>query len=543
MAIPLSPSLMWFTSYLAIHQDLRLLAFSFVILVAALLAAGRRTRPLIVARTAVAVLALAIVGFCYAGRRIVMQGFDLVRDEQMVTFDAFVYRHGHLVWPFPSEWRPEAEALNWTFMYGVQHPVAWISSYLPGNALLHAAVGLFADPDLTAPILAGLCVPLIWSIARRLWPDESENPAIALLLLTVSGQFLITAMTTWAMTAHLFFNLVWLRFFLCNRRSTDFAALAVGAFATGLHQPIFHPLFVLPFGLLVLVRREWARVAIFSLGYVVIGLFWLAWPHWIEGLVSGGAPALASNGTGFAERAQGAVSESSNNLALMGGNLLRFVTWQNLAMLPLLGAAVPVIRRDPFVAALAGGIVLPVLAITVLLPWQGYGFGYRYLHPVLGNVALLGVYGWQNLAAIRQALRPAMLTVAAGGLLLMLPRQLVFAHGFVSANAEASRRIDASGADYLIVNPADGFGYANIVFNLPDLANRPIRLQSDKVRDHRGLAARICHPGVIVAFPGNSFFRENSDYFGMEPLDRAAQTFAKYRGFYEQAGCKVIVLG
>lgn len=542
-AIPLSPARMWLTGYIAIHQDLRLLALSFVILVAALLAAGRRTRPLVVSRTAVAALAMATVGFCYAGRRLVLQDFDLVRDEQMVAFDAFVYRHGHLVWPIPTEWQADASALNLTFMYAVEHPVAWISSYLPGNALLHAAVGLFVDPGLTNPILAGLCVPLVWSLARRLWPEDPDNPAIALLILVVSGQFLITAMTTWAMTAHLFFNLVWLRLFLCNRRSTDFAALAIGAFATGLHQPLFHPMFVVPFGLLVLGRREWLRVGIFGLGYILIGLFWLTWPHWIEGLVSGGAPALAGNGTDYVERAQGTISENAANLALMGGNLLRFVVWQNLAVLPLLGAAVPMVRRDPFIAALAGGIVLPVIAMTFLLPWQGYGFGYRYLHPVLGNVALLSVYGWQNLTALRQALRPAILALTAGGLFLVLPVQLMFAHGFVFANAEASRSIDASGADFFIVNPADGFGYANIVFNLPDLSNRPIRLQSDKIRDHKGLARRVCHVGVTVAFPGNAFFQENSDYFGMEPLDRAAQTAVKFRGFYEQAGCTIIVLG
>lgn len=532
----------WQTRYLAVIQDMRLLALCFGVIVAAILAAQFKCGALRLPKALVALLALAVTSLCYAGHRLVLRGYDLVRDEQMVAFDAFVYAHGKLVWPFPAPWRDEAAALNLVFMYPVDRPVAWISSYLPGNALLHALVGLVTDPGLTAPILAGLCVPVLWSIARRLWPKDAEAPLVALLLLVVSGQFLITAMTTWAMTAHLFFNLVWLRLFLSGRRGTDLAALAVGFFATGLHQPLFHPLFVLPFGLLLLARREWARAVLFGAGYALVGLFWLAWPHWIEALVAGPGSQLASNGTDFVNRAGATISQNADNLAIMGGNLLRFVTWQNIAMLPLLLAAVPVLRRIPIAAALAGGVVLPIVVITVLLPWQGYGFGYRYLHPVLGNAALLGVYGWRQLAPLHERLRPALLAASAGGLLVLVPVQSWFAHGMVEANAVASRTIDASGADYALLNPSDGFGYSNIVHNRPDLGNRPVRIQANLVRDHRRLAARICRPGVRIAMASDAFYRPNADHFGLPPSNLAAATQKRLRPTYEAAGCAVMVL-
>jgi hypothetical protein len=36
-------------------------------------------------------------------------------------------------------------------MLPVNHPAAWVSGYLPGNALLRAGVGLVADPAWTIP--------------------------------------------------------------------------------------------------------------------------------------------------------------------------------------------------------------------------------------------------------------------------------------------------------------------------------------------------------------------------------------------------------
>lgn len=531
-------SYMWQTRYLAVVQDLRLLALGFGIVVAATLASRFRCGPLALSVRGVALLVLAVVALCYLGRQYALLGYDLVRDEQMVAFDAFVYRHGQLVWLLPAMWREEAAALNLVFMYPVSHPVAWISTYLPGNALLHAAVGSVVDPGLTAPILAGLCIPVFWSIARRIWPDDAEAPVVAVLLLVISGQFLITAMTTWAMTAHLFFNLVWLRLFLANRRGADIAALAIGAFATGLHQPLFHPLFVMPFGILLLVQREWSRALLIGIGYALIGMFWLAWPHWIEALVAGPGSAFGS-GTNFAERAGDAIAHNADNLAMMGANLLRFLTWQNLALLPLMLAAVPVMRRVPLAAALAGGFIVPILAITVLLPWQGYGFGYRYLHPVLGNAVLLAVFGWRNLSALHDRLRPALITLCAGSLLVLLPTQLWFAHGIVFANSLASRTIDSSGADYALLNPSDGFGYSNLVINRPDLRNRPIRLQADNVRDHAALARRICHQDVSIAMATNAFYRPNADHFGLRPNDLADATRRRLGPIYEAAGCKI----
>lgn len=539
---PLSPTRISITNYLLRTQDIRLLAIGIGAVVAALLVSERSCRLPRVNAARLVVLSLATVIICYVGRLIAFKSYDLVRDEQMVAFDSFVYSHGRLVWPLPLDWRDEAAALNLAFMYPVDRPVAWISSYLPGNALLHALVGYFGDPGATSPIMAGISVAVLWSIARKIWPDDGDEPVVALLLLLASGQFLVTAMTTWAMTAHLLFNLIWLRLVLSERRSSDVLAIAVGFFATGLHQPLFHPMFVLPFGLLMLARREWSRVVIFGLGYAVIGIFWLSWPHWIEALVAGDVQVGVKNGTDYFDRAGGAILANTSNLSIMAANLLRFATWQNAALLPLMAAAWPIIRRNGFATALAAAVLLPVAVMTFLLPWQGYGFGYRYLHPVIGCAVLLAVYGWKNLREIREKLRPALIATTLVGLIFAFPAQLIFANGFISPSALASRTIEASGVQFALINPSDGVGYANLVYNSPDLKRGPVIIYADLVHNHSRLANRICRGGVRLGMATDEFYRPGSEFFNVPDLHRASRTLARFRKQYEAAGCTITEL-
>lgn len=279
---------------------------------------------------AVAFIALALLMFCYAGHYWILDGYDLSRDEQMAGFDMRIYAAHRLAWPLPTVWRGDAAALNLQFMLPVQHPVAWVSAYLPGNAMIRTLVGTIADPALTGPIYTALSVLLLWGCARRIWPQDKawdhEAATVALLLLVLSGQVLFTGMTAFAMPAHLFVNLLWLWLFLADRRRTDLVALAVGFVGTGLHQPLFHPLFVLPFLVLLLSkhywgRRRWGRLALFVGVYALIGAFWMWWPHYIHGLVAGPG-SVTDPGIGFIERLQSVVKQNDHPLPVMASNLL-----------------------------------------------------------------------------------------------------------------------------------------------------------------------------------------------------------------------------
>ena len=514
---------------------------SWLLLVAALIALAatwrieQRCAPL-TARRDVRVIALLLVLVCYAGHHLLLAGYAMSRDEQMALFDAGIFASGRLVAPLPDIWVAHAEALNTLFMLPVEHPVAWVSSYLPMNAVLHAPLGALAGP-----LLVGLGAIALHGCARTLWPSRPEAWLVALLLYLASGQILITGMTSYAMTAHLALNLVWLWLFLQRRTGTDLGALAVGFVATGLHQPIFHPLFAAPILVLLLTEKTWRRAALFAAGYAAICLFWLLWPGWMVGLVAGPDSVPAARGVDYLTRLVDVVrAGDSARLANMVANLLRFIAWQPIMLLPLVALARPVIRRGGLPAALAWGAALPVVVTLVVLPYQGHGFGYRYLHGVIGSLILLAVYGWIELGERLPLWRAAMVRVTLAGLAVLLPIQAWMAHGFYAPFARVSAAIDRSGADYAIVGAEDAPFVQDLVINRADLSNRPIRLLAEQVD---GLVIeQICRSGAAAVLVSDARLADIARYFGQEPEGDADTRNASLAPRLEAAGCRVTII-
>ena len=505
----------------------------------------RRAHPFTLSGQSVAVLALIMVAVTYAGHRWLLLGYDLGRDEQMATFDSWIYAHGRMAWPLPPGWQGDAGALNLLFMLPVARPVAWVSAYLPGNAGLRAAVGLLADPALTGPLLTGLSVALTWGCARRLWPETREAGVVAMALLALSGQVVMAGMSAFAMPTHLAANLLWLWLFLADRRRHDLAALAVGVFATGIHQPLFHPLFVAPWLVVLLVERRWARLALFVGAYLAIGLFWLAWPHLTLGWVTG-PHSLTDSGADYLSRLRDTLVLADQRWPIMAANLLRGLCWAPFALLalPLLGAGLA--RADRRVAALLAGVLIPLAVMALILPYQGHGFGYRYIHGVLGNIALLGGYGWRRLAAWHARLRPAVVAGAGLTALVALPLQAALAHRLYAPFAHASAALSGSGADYAIIGADDAPLALDLVLNRADLGNRPIRLSNGDIADIDVLARRICRPGtapaVAVALPTDALFAEIDTAFHTPPSGMANSRLSAQRALFAEAGCRVVVL-
>ena len=526
-------------------QDRWLLLLAAMIAAAAVLPLGR-VPTLAMPRHAPWAFAAALLLAGYAGHYLVLAGYDLSRDEQMASFDAWIYGHGRLAWPLPAKWQPDAEVLNLLFMLPVHHPVAWVSGYLPGNAMLRAGVGLVTgDPAWTAPLLTAFSVLALAGCARRLWPDDRETQAVALLLFMCAGSVWLMSMTAYALPAHLAANLGWLWLFLRDRRRTDLAALLVGALATGLHQPLFHPLFVAPWLLVLLAERRWGRFALFAVGYAVIALGWLAWPAVTHSLISGPLSSTDPTGTDFLSRFLDTVRQNDEHLPLMACNLLRFLAWQSALALPLLLAGIGAARlRDPQgrrAAALAAAVIGQVVVMAAILPYQGHGFGYRYLHGLAGSVALLGGFGWQALGVRQVWLRPVLARASVLGLVVTLPVQAWMAHALFAPFAAASARIDASGADYSVIGADDGPYALDLVLNRPDLGRRPIRLVAGEIVDIDALAFRLCHAArpVRVALPTGRFFAAMDAAFKASPTGQADARLADETRAFSAAGCVV----
>ena len=564
-------------------QDRWLLLLELALAAAALWAPLPARLPRIGPRAMVAI-AVLLVAVCWAGHWLVMRGYDLSRDEQMAVFDARIYAAGRMAWPLPVAWRPDAAMLNLLFMLPVDRPVAWVSAYLPGNSLLRAAVGLVVDPALTGPLLTAGSALLLWRIARRFWPEDDAAVSVSVLALVLSGQVVFAGMTAYAMPAHLFCTLLWLWLFLKDRAWADALAIAVAAFATGLHQPLFHPLMVAPWLIWLATQRgmgarRWGRLLVYGMAYAAVCGFWLWYPHWLHAVVSRAGSSTAT-GTGYLERLRDVLTTNHQNLAMMACNLVRFCTWQALPVVPLLVAGLwaALQTRDGRALALAAGFIAPIVFFAVALPYQGHGFGYRYVHQAMGNVALLAGFGWQalrpwqarlerddkkwvpvfviNHATTRNperddvsfkrhhALEAAVVRGFALGLVVLMPVQGWFTHGIYAPFAAASARIAGSGADYAIVGAGDGPYALDLVLNRPDLANRPIRLSAGEIDDSDALAARLCdgaHPGrVAVAMPDDSFFDDISAYFHAARMGAADARLPDQSRAFRQAGCRVI---
>lgn len=487
----------------------------------------------------VLVLAVALILVGYFGHFWLLSGYDMSRDEQMATFDAMVYGQGKLVQPVPPFWQGNIEVLNTLFMSVQSGSVAWLSSYLPVNSAVRALFGAVSAPELANPTLAALGAVALWRCVERLWPGDKAALAIALLFYGMSAQVLVTSMTSYAMTGHLALNLVWLALFLREDRWGDAGAIAVAFLATGLHQPVPHPLFAAPF-LLALGFANKRRGAAFVMAYALIGLFWLGWPQVIAPMLSvtGGA-AEAQNGDFIGRMVALFTHRDSLGLFETCANLLRFVAWQHVLAVPLALIGMMAARRDRVAMGLVGGVALTVLFMAVVLPYQGHGFGYRYLHGLIGNVALLAVYGWKRLEAHRATLQPVLLRTSLATVGLMLPLQAFFAHSFYAPYAEARMRILALEADYAVV-PVSGVAFAgDLVFNPPELDQKPILLM-EPLLYRAGFIGRLCEGAPVVAVVPAEFLEPIARYYSDKVSPQHTTQNANAAEQFVEAGCKVL---
>ena len=416
----------------------------------------------------------------WAGTYLLFDNYPLTRDEHMVVFDLAVFRSGRLAAPLPPEWRAYAAALTPDFLFHLPGNAAWVSSYMPVNAMLRTLFGMIADPALMNPVLAAAGAVATFDCARRLFPKSGGAQAVALLMYATSAQVLALAMTNYAMTGHLALNMIWLSLYLRGTRASHAGAIGIGFLAIGLHQIVFHPLFALPFIDHLRRQGQWRTAAVYCGCYALFGLFWISYPHLVA--LSAGLQTQTgmSGGGGFITNRvlPLLLHRDHRTVQLMVVNLLRFVTWENLALLPLLALSFGAIRRDESIARpLAYGILLTILAMAFLLPYQGHGWGYRYLHGLIGNCALLAAWGWRD-HCDRDEVRGFVRTASLATLFGSIPFLMWQAAAFVRPYAQADRTIGRINANMVVINADYSDFRVDQVRNLPDLTNRPIRLAS-----------------------------------------------------------------
>jgi hypothetical protein len=295
-----------------------------------------------------------------------------------------------------------------------------------------------------------------------------------------------------------------------------------------MHQLLFHPMFAGPFILQLWLDRRWRLASVYTVAYLGIGLFWTEYFQLQMRLV--GIPPQDAHSVGGAwmvDRLNEVLAKFRfENIGAMGLSLVRFVTWQNPLMAPLaLAGAAAAWRTGGVLRALILGIVLTLVAMLILVPSQTHGWGYRYMHGLLGSVALLAAWTWGRLTDVlpaerRKASEAAFAVAAALSLVVLTPIRAWQAHSYIAPYARANARIHEAPAQVVIIdnvgNP--GFDPGTVVRNDPWLRRWPKVMQlfymdPDMVRavcarysvliyDGRNAAADGVDTEPVVAPPG-----------------------------------------
>jgi hypothetical protein len=459
----------------------------------------------------VAGLALALLlGW---GAHALLYDFPLSRDEHMVAFDMAVYGKGRLAAPLAPQWRGYAEALVPAFLLNASEPDGLVSAYLPVNALLRLGFSQIADPVFLNPLLALAGGIALHDIARRQFIGEPRAVWVTLIVYALSSQMLVNAMTVYSMTGHMALNLIWLAAFLRGGRRGHAIAICTGALATGLHQVAFHSLFAAPFVLWRWRQGEWRTALLFGVAYVVIIGGWILFPllAGIHGAVQG------PNESRFFDRVVPLLLHRDPlTVSWMMLNLVRFVAWQHLALLPLFVAAFRAASRDRGGAVpMLAGIILTTTFVGFVLPFQGHGWGYRYLQPCLGSFALLAGIGYQQLRDEAPARTDGVVIVLTLATLLgSVPLLIGQARAFTRPHVLLDRHIAAQKTDFVLVDTEprtptiDGRWAVNAVDevrNDPDLTNRPLRFSSRALDGP--MVAELCRRGTVSSVDWHDMHR------------------------------------
>lgn len=444
----------------------------------------------------------------WAGTYLIMLDYPLTRDEHMVAFDGANFAAGRLAALLPADWHGYAEALVPNFLITAEGWKVMASAYLPVNAMMRAVFGLLLDPALMNPLLVSIGLVVLWSLARKIFSEDNCAVWVTMLTFLLSAQLLTNAMTHYAMTSHVVFNLVWLALHLRGGTRAHALAMVVGFLSIGLHQPIFHPLFAGPILLGLLWQKRLGLFAIYAAVYAAALLFWFSYPVLVVDSLG-----LNRSDEGSAAGAVGFITErivpllsriDPSVLQLMLANLLRAIAWNAAYLLPLLlVVAVGWRQIDALGKQLLASLVLTIFVISILLPYQGHGWGYRYIHALIGPLCLLAGYGWR---LIPQGQRPA----AQGGIValavvsvLALPFQWWSSHSFIEAHLKLYDIAKSQQTDFVIVDSEMPSHAVDEVRNLPDLSNRPLLFSSREM--DRAMMDELCKRGTLVVLTREDF--------------------------------------
>lgn len=443
-----------------------------------------RAAPAIPSGWAIALAVVMAVVAARIGRDLIFHGYSPSRDELMVEMAGAYFAAGRIGWPIPPEWVEHARAIQPEFFspYGAGH--VWTSIYLPVHAAIRGGFVRLGDGDWAAPVTLGIGYLALWDVARQLFPDRRDARALVMILALTSVQLVATAMTPYAMTSHFALDTLWLALILRGGAVAGGVAAVVLVLAAGLHQWHFPILFAAPFIGWLLLRRRWrlAAVQVGALGFAVL-LWAKLWPMLLAHLLGPPDGGAARGAPDVDDKVKSLFGRLSKWQPLF--NIARLIAWNNILLLPLGAMAAAKLRVRE------ASIVWPLLGVVVIgfatALYQGYGWGFRYMHGSLGALCLLAGYGWTVLSP--DGRRPMRIVWAGSALTLVAAAWLlVTTEGHVRPYARTMAAIRASRADAVLVDLRGGYFMTDLVRFDAGRPSRPavmslMMMDEDEVRD------------------------------------------------------------
>jgi hypothetical protein len=452
--------------YLFRLQDLPVLIGLGVGLLAMIPAAERRGDPPAPPSDRTIVMAVLVaVLLARVGRDAVFHGYSPSRDEVMVELAGAYLAKGQIGWPIPAEWLSYARALMPEFYSPYGAATVWTSVYLPVHAAIRGLFTLLGDADLAAPVMLGMGLAALWQVARRLFPDRADARAVVMLMALTSTQLLATAMTPYAMTSHFALNMVWLALILRGGMTANLMAAAVLAAAAGLHQWHFPFLFAGPVIVWMVWRRQWLPALVQAAALLAAVLIWTKlWPMLLAYLLGAPAGGAARGAPGVGAKVASLFNRLDKWQPLL--NIGRLIAWNNALLLPLGALSVALLPRRLAPWLRDPPVIVPLL-VTVLIGfalamYQGYGWGFRYMHGQIGALCLLAGYGWTVLS--RGGERPMRLVWGASAISLVAMAFLLSStEQHVRGYARTLKAMHGSGADVVLVDLRGGYFMNDLV--------------------------------------------------------------------------------
>jgi hypothetical protein len=229
---------------------------------------------------------------------------------------------------------------------------------------------------------------------------------------------------------------------------------------------------------------------------------------------------------------------------VMALNLLRLLAWQSPIVVPLALVGLFACRdRNRTILCLAVGIALMVGAALALLPFQGHGWGYRYLHGSLGSLSLMAAQGWicitDRKARPSRAPALAMSLSVVVSLGVLLPWRAYQVSAFIKPYASAVAAIEHSSAKVVIVDATDILYGQDLVRNDPFL-RAPQRMLSLQKLDEVRLDD-LCRRYDVAIFDSTDAQRLGIAI--VASLPDVAEHNAKLRALARSSGCGRPILG